>query len=228
MRTKKSFWIIIAAFALCATPIQAQGFGSILKKAKKVLTPSNEPAKTETPQAKPAASNASEEPIATGGTLINPLKDKVDVQLVGAYGKSTSENYGEVSLVLKVKMIANKNEISIGGNSNWPVMLIDEEGNVSEPRYLGWTPYSVSEGIYMKIILKDSSTFTNVKKSAKIIQKAQIALSLSYDEKGLLIMKNVPIQWDVQPEESTSLHITGLFIPIKVSVYDIQKGYIVA
>ena len=151
------------------------------------------------PQAKPAASNASEEPIATGGTLINPLKDKVDVQLVGAYGKSTSENYGEVSLVLKVKMIANKNEISIGGNSNWPVMLIDEEGNVSEPRYLGWTPYSVSEGIYMKIILKDSSTFTNVKKSAKIIQKAQIALSLSYDEKGLLIMKNVPIQWDVQP-----------------------------
>lgn len=188
---------------MCATPIQAQGFGSILKKAKKVLTPSSEPAKTEAPQAKPAASNAAEEPIATGGTLINPLKDKVDVQLVvqlvGAYGKSTSENYGEVSLVLKVKMIANKNEISIGGNSNWPVMLIDEEGNVSEPRYLGWTPYSVSEGIYMKIILKDSSTFTNVKKSAKIIQKAQIALSLSYDEKGLLIMKNVPIQWDVQP-----------------------------
>ena len=192
MRTKKSLWIIIAAFALCATPMQAQGFGSILKKA-------SEPAKTETPQTKPAASNAAEEPIATGGTLINPLKDKVDVQLVGAYGKSTSENYGEVSLVLKVKMIANKNEISIGGNSNWPVMLIDEEGNVSEPRYLGWTPYSVSEGIYMKIILKDSSTFTNVKKSAKIIQKAQIALSLSYDEKGLLIMKNVPIQWDVQP-----------------------------
>ncbi len=25
------------------------------------------------------------------------------------------------------------------------------------------------------------------------------AISLSYDEKGLLIMKNVPIQWDVQP-----------------------------
>ena len=25
------------------------------------------------------------------------------------------------------------------------------------------------------------------------------AISLSYDEKGLVIMKNVPIQWDVQP-----------------------------
>lgn len=199
MKTKKSLWIIIAALALCTNSVQAQGLGGILKKAKKILNSSNEPAKNETTQTKPAANNAAEEPIATGGTLINPLKDKVDVQLVGAYGKSTSENYGEVRLVLKVKMIANKNEISIGGNSNWPVMLIDEEGNVSEPRYLGWTPYSVSEGIYMKIALNDNDTFTNVKKSAKIIQKAQIALSLSYDEKGLLILKNVPIQWDVQP-----------------------------
>lgn len=25
------------------------------------------------------------------------------------------------------------------------------------------------------------------------------AISLSYDEKGLVNMKNVPIQWDVQP-----------------------------
>ena len=25
------------------------------------------------------------------------------------------------------------------------------------------------------------------------------AISLSYDEKGLVIMKNVPIQWAVQP-----------------------------
>lgn len=97
--------------------MQAQGFGSILKKAKKVLTPSSEPAKTETPQAKPAASNAAEEPIATGGTLINPLKDKVDVQLVGAYGKSTSENYGEVSLVLKVKMIANKTKSALAATA---------------------------------------------------------------------------------------------------------------
>lgn len=201
MRTRKTLWIIIVALALCATPIQAQGFGGILKKAKKVLNPSSEtdkPATPSTPEAK-TANNSTEEPIATGGSLVNPLKSQVDIQLVGAYGKSTSENYGEVNLVFKVKMIANKNEISIGGNSEWPVMLIDEEGNVSNPRYLGWYPYSVSEGIYMKIPLKDSSTFTNVKKSAKVIQKAQIAISLSYSEKGLVIMKNVPIQWDVQP-----------------------------
>ena len=201
MRTRKTLWIIIAGLALCATPIQAQGLGGFLKKAKKALdtfSETNKPAATSTPEAK-TANNSTEEPIATGGSLINPLKSLVDIQLVGAYGKSTSENYGEVSLVFKVKMIANKNEISIGGNSEWPVMLIDEEGNVSTPRYLGWHPYSVSEGIYMKIPLVDSSTFTNVKKSAKVIQKAQIAISLSYDEKGFVIMKNVPIQWDVQP-----------------------------
>ena len=49
MRTRKTLWIIIAALALCATPIQAQGFGGILKKAKKVLNPSSETDKPATP-----------------------------------------------------------------------------------------------------------------------------------------------------------------------------------
>lgn len=96
-------------------------------------------------------------------------------------------------------MIANKNELPIGGNANWPAMLIDEEGNTSKMKYEGWFPYPVSEGIFMKIPLNDSSAFVNVKKSAKVIQKAQIALSLSYEEKGFVTLKNVPIQWDVQP-----------------------------
>lgn len=196
MKTRKSLWVSLAFLSLCAMPVQAQGLGGLFKKAKKVLTNSSET--TTTPQAQTVAT-AAEEPIASGGTLSNPLKSKVEVQLVGAYGKSTSENYGEVSLVFKVKMIANKNELSIGCNSNWPAMLIDEDGNTSKVRYEGWYPYPVSEGIFMKIPLKDSSSFVDVKKSAKVIQKAQIALSLSYEEKGLLILKNVPIQWDVQP-----------------------------
>lgn len=198
MKTRKSLWVSLAFLSLCAMPVQAQGLGGLFKKAKKVLTNNSETTTTTTPQA-PTAATATEEPIASGGTLSNPLKSKVEVELVGAYGKSTSENYGEVSLVFKVKMIANKNELSIGCNSNWPAMLIDEDGNTSKVRYEGWYPYPVSEGIFMKIPLKDSSSFVDVKKSAKVIQKAQIALSLSYEEKGLLILKNVPIQWDVQP-----------------------------
>lgn len=48
-----------------------------------------------------ATGGAADTPIEGGGTLRNPLKKIVDVQLVGAYGKSTSNNYGEVSLVFK-------------------------------------------------------------------------------------------------------------------------------
>ena len=198
MKTRKSLWVSLAFLSLCAMPVQAQGLGGLFKKAKKVLTNSSET--TTTSQAQTAATTtAVEEPIASGGTLTNPLKSKVEVQLVGAYGKSTSENYGEVHLVFKIKMIANKNELPIGGNANWPAMLIDEEGNTSKMKYEGWFPYPVSEGIFMKIPLNDSSAFVNVKKSAKVIQKAQIALSLSYEEKGFVTLKNVPIQWDVQP-----------------------------
>ena len=41
--------------------------------------------------------------------------------------------------------------------------------------------------------------FVDVKKSAKTIQQLQIGISASYDETGLIILRNIPIQWDVEP-----------------------------
>lgn len=195
MKKNKSVILSIAFLSICSMPIHAQGLGGFLKKAQKFLeTPAT--STTSSASQKTIATSSTEEPIASGGTLINPMKDKVHVELVGAYGKSTSENYGEVSLVLKIKMIANKNEMRIGCNANWPAMLIDDDGNVSKVRTEGWYDYSVTEGIFMKVPLKDEQTFTNVRKSCKVIQKAQIALSV--DGTGMLVLKNVPVQWDVQ------------------------------
>lgn len=42
--------------------------------------------------------------IASGGYMINPLSKAMDVELVGCYGKGKSVNFGDVYLVLKVKM----------------------------------------------------------------------------------------------------------------------------
>lgn len=197
MKKNKSIILGIAFLSMCSTPMQAQGLGGFLKKAQKFLeTPAT--SNTSSPSQNTIASASAEEPIATGGTLVNPMRDKVHVELVGAYGKSTSENYGEVSLVFKIKMIANKNEIRIGCNSNWPAMLIDDDGNASKVRYEGWYFYPVTEGILMKVPLKDEQTFIDVRKSCKVIQKAQIALNIENQGTGMLVLKNVPVQWDVQ------------------------------
>lgn len=67
--------------------------------------------------------------LPNGGSLRNPIPQDVDLQLVGVYGKSTSLNYGTVQLVFKVKMIANKSSVRFGVNSNYPGLMIDQDGN---------------------------------------------------------------------------------------------------
>ena len=41
--------------------------------------------------------------------------------------------------------------------------------------------------------------FADVKKTATTIQQLQIGISASYNDTGLIVLKNVPIQWDVEP-----------------------------
>ena len=47
--------------------------------------------------------------------------------------------------------------------------------------------------------LKETATFVDVKKTATTIQQLQYGVSASYENKGLIILKDVPIQWDVEP-----------------------------
>lgn len=179
--------------------MQAQGLGGLLKKAKKgvekVAGTTLQPA-TATPS---LTAKGTATPIEGGGTISNPLPGIADIQLVGAYGKTTSTNYGEVSLVFKVKMIANLTAIRFGCNATNPALMIDQDGNTYKTREAaGWYPYDVSEGVYMKIPLKETATFIDVKRTAKTIQQLQYGVSTSYNDTGLIILKDVPIQWDVE------------------------------
>lgn len=201
MKTKRIVLLATIMLAMCSVPSQAQGLGGLLKKVKKgVETVAG--SKTVSPATKAVSPVAKgiDVPVDGGGTLRNPLSQIVDVQLVGAYGKPTSTNYGEVNLVFKVKMIANKTCVKFGGNSEYPEMMIDQDGNTYKPNSTaGWTPYDVTEGVYMKIPLKPSSAFVDVKQTATTIQQLQIGVSTSYEDTGLIVIKNVPIQWGVEP-----------------------------
>ena len=114
-----------AMLSLAAAPASAQGLGGLIKKAKQIIAPESKAATTATTQA--AGKKGTLTVIDGGGTLRNPLASIVDVQLVGAYGKSTSANYGVVTLVFKVKMIANLNQLRLGGNSNYPAIMVDQD-----------------------------------------------------------------------------------------------------
>lgn len=144
----------------------------------------------------------------SGSVILNPFSKAVDIQLVGAYGKSTSENYGTVSLVLKVMMKDNKSRISFGGRGQFPgsdiasnTMCIDQDGEAySSDSQTTSESYDVSEGVFVKLKLESPyDLFINVKKTAKVLQVVKLGLYIDANTRGYIMMKNVPVQWDVEP-----------------------------
>ena len=97
--------------------VQAQGLGGLLKKAKKVLDTVKEQTTTTSSDSKSQSSTASSTasggqdgqttqaiPLQGGGTLYNPFEKKLEVEFVGLYGTNKSMNFGDVSVVLKLKV----------------------------------------------------------------------------------------------------------------------------
>ena len=205
MKTRNFVMVCIAMLTMGTVQAEAQGLGGLLKKGKKALEKINSALGATTDDNKQDSKTAtlqtrgSDIALPNGGSLRNPIPQIVDLQLVGVYGKSTSLNYGTVQLVFKVKMIANKSSVRFGVNSSYPGLMIDQDGNTYKTQEgAGWYDYPVTEGVYMNMPVT-KTWFADVKKSAKTIQQLQIGISTSYEETGLIILKNVPIQWDVEP-----------------------------
>ena len=205
MKTRNFVMVCIAMLTIGTVQAEAQGLGGLLKKGKKALEKINsalgattddnmQDSKTATMQTR-----GTDITLPNGGSLRNPIPQDVDLQLVGVYGKSTSLNYGTVQLVFKVKMIANKSSVRFGVNSSYPGLMIDQDGNTYKTQDgAGWYDYPVTEGVYMNMPVT-KTWFVDVKKTAQTIQQLQIGISSSYDNTGLIILRNVPIQWDVEP-----------------------------
>ena len=205
MKTRNFVMVCIAMLTMGTIQAPAQGLGGLLKKGKKALEKINNALGATTDDNKQDSKTATMQTRGTditlpnGGSLRNPIPQDVDLQLVGVYGKSTSLNYGTVQLVFKVKMIANKSSVRFGVNSSYPGLMIDQDGNTYKTQDgAGWYDYPVTEGVYMNMPVT-KTWFADVKKSAKTIQQLQIGISSSYENTGLIILRNVPIQWDVEP-----------------------------
>ena len=205
MKTRNFVMVCIAMLTMGTIQVPAQGLGGLLKKGKRALEKINNALGATTDDNKQDSKTATMQTRGTditlpnGGSLRNPIPQDVDLQLVGVYGKSTSLNYGTVQLVFKVKMIANKSSVRFGVNSSYPGLMIDQDGNTYKTQDgAGWYDYPVTEGVYMNMPVT-KTWFADVKKSAKTIQQLQIGISSSYENTGLIILKNVPIQWDVEP-----------------------------
>lgn len=190
---------IVALMAMIAMPqaADAQGLGGLLKKVKNTVTGTAEPQQGNT---QGTAAGLASMPIESGGTFQNPIAADIDIVPVGLYGVSTSENYGKVYLVLKAKMNLNKTKAGFGSEVNNKPLAIDENGNLYHVDTSGAVNYDMIEGSYVNVRLDHPALmFLDVKKSAKVMQQVKMGVYIDAYHHGMLTLKNMPIQWDVEP-----------------------------
>ncbi|MBQ8047254.1 MAG: hypothetical protein IJ196_04940 [Prevotella sp.] len=174
---------------------QAQG---ILKKLNKGLEKVNKTLGNATSKADLATGQASQQE--DGVLVYNPLSKAIDIELVGAYGVSTSENFGIVELVLKVNVKIPESHILLGGDAGSKgTMAYDTEGNVYKMVYPSvGHDYDITEGLTVRIVMKGSDSFQKVPKSVTSFPVLKLFAHLNWDYRGEIMFKNVPVAWDVE------------------------------
>ncbi len=210
MKRKKLFLVIVAiAAAITPLKVEAQKLGNILKKGQEVLEKISAP-KTESSQKRTSTDgeevkNVRTNSIALGNgiEMTNPIAEYIDVVPVGLYGVSTSENYGNAYLVLKVTMKEPANKASFGGSiNNEKMVAVDANGKVYNTDSNGTFSFDTPEGIPVSVIINQPAlTFTGIKKSIEVMPMVKFGILIDAYHKGNLTLKNVPIYWDKSPEE---------------------------
>ena len=140
---KKQLAICIVAAGLISMPqsVTAQGF---LGKVNKALDNASTKAQIATGQAGQQAN---------GVIVINPVSKAMSVEVVKAIGRSSSENFGDVELVLRVNVKEPVNSIALGGSwGQGKTQAFDADGNVYKMKMPSVSDrYEVTEGLAVKI-----------------------------------------------------------------------------
>lgn len=181
---KKQLAICIVAAGLISMPqsVTAQGF---LGKVNKALENASTKTQIATGQA---------EQQANGVIVINPVSKAMSVEVVKAIGRSSSENFGDVELVLRVNVKEPVNSIALGGSwGQGKTQAFDADGNVYKMKMPSVSDrYEVTEGLAVKITC---SPFLKVRKSNASLAIVKIVAKCG-DASGEMTLKNVPIEWD--------------------------------
>lgn len=143
----------------------------------------------------PDSESMSTEPTGKKVLISSPVKSCADIELAGCYGDSKT---GSVQLVLLVKSKANYKEATFGGN----LQAYDTNGNLYKQNGSVADAVSLPAGIPVKYSVEGIRTVpASVKEFAIIRMKWYLdANNHSGNTQTKLELRNVPIQWDLQPE----------------------------
>ena len=213
MKNLLKLFLCFAVLTSATSAANAQGLGGLinkgkdsLKKGEKVLKKGKETV-DKILGADESTSNEASTPVSqtvnsSGITISNPVSSFIEINPVGLYGVSTSENYGDVYLVLNVKNLIPKDVTRFGNRvQNQNMIAVDNNGKVYNVDSSGHFGYDTPEGLMVKIVLDEPGLmFQGVKKDIDMMQQVKFGVFSDAYHQGNVILNNVPIFWDQIPE----------------------------
>lgn len=206
MREKMTKNLLFAVvLALSGITASAQGLSGLLNKVKKtsekVEKVLGNTTVTPAAQKEPTVNGNTALTLNNGITISNPLAEVMEIVPVGLYGMSTSENFGNCYLVLKVKMLLPESKTNFGSVGSERMMAVDTNGKTYIVDAGGSYPHETPEGIMVNVALNENGLmFEGVKKNVSTMQMVKFGVYIDFKTKGYVTLRNVPIFWDKSPE----------------------------
>lgn len=212
--------LCLAILAAGAPAVNAQGIGGLLKKGKEKIEKGKKAAKkgketvekifgsgddssetTSSPDATTSTSGGSQvnKTVSSSGIIVsNPLSSFIEIEPVGLYGVSKSENYGDAYLVLKVKKLIPQDITKIGSSvQNQKMVAVDNNGKVYNVDASGVHEFDTPEGLMVRVVIDQPGLmFTDIKKDVNMMQQVKFGVLSDAQHQGNVTLNNVPIFWD--------------------------------
>lgn len=223
----KNFFRVLLCFVVLAsgaTAVSAQSLGSVINKGKAALkkgekvvkegqqavnrvlgsdeSTSDDTSSVET-QSVGTLQNSALKTVSSNGIVVsNPVIDFIEIEPVGLYGVSKSENFGDAYLVLKVKKLIPKDVTGFGSSvQNQKMVAVDTNGKVYNVDSSGHYQYDTPEGLMVRVVINEPALmFTDIKKDVKMMQQVKFGVFSDAQHQGNVTLNNVPIFWDEVPE----------------------------
>lgn len=211
--------LCVAVLASGASTVNAQGLGGLLNKGKAIVKKGEKVAKdgkeavgqilgSDNSSSNNAASpdammpNVSQTISSSGIVVSNPVRSFIEIDPVGLFGVSTSEDYGDAYLVMRVKNLTPKSVTSFGSSvQNQKMIAVDNNGKVYNIDASGTYSYDTPEGLMIRIILNEPGLmFPHIKKNVNMMQQVKFGVLSDAQHQGNVVLSNVPIFWDQDPE----------------------------
>lgn len=200
MRRKNFIYLLIAMLtAVLPASMEAQGLGNILNKGKKAL---EKVTAKETPKVESAVAAADAVNLENGIEVVNPISEFIEVEPVGLYGVSKSENFGDAYLVLKVLLKIPKESACFGSSiKNQKMIAVDGKGKIYNIDASGCTRYDLIEGIPVVVKMDDPQMMLqDIRKDITMLPVVKFGINIDASHQDNLTLRNVPIFWDQNPE----------------------------